>query len=188
MRKILFSTLIVLVCSVGVATAQLQKGSTLVGGGIGNIKFGLGSAANFSVNLTPNVGYFIQDNIAIGAKANLIYSGVKNSDDTFDYSLNGFGRYYFGAQEFDTLLKHGRWFLEAGVGLAGLNNAPLGFNVNFGPGYAYFLNEHVSVEGLLLYDGKFGSGSSNGFSINVGFQIYFPASKYKSMKDNPKSL
>lgn len=188
MRKILFSTLILLACSLGVATAQLQKGSTLVGGGIGDIKFGLGSAANFSVSLTPRVGYFIQDNVAIGAKVDLSYTGVKNADDTFGYELNGFGRYYFGKQEFDTLLKHGRWFLEAGVGLGGMNNAPLGFNVNFGPGYSYFLNEHVAIEGLLLYDGKFGSGSSNGLSINVGFQIYFPSSKYKNMKNNPKSL
>ncbi len=188
MKKILFSTLFVLVCSFGVATAQLQKGSTLVGGGIGNIGFGFGSAANVNVNLTPRVGYFIQDNVAIGAKVNLSYTGVKNGDDTFGYGLNGFGRYYFGDREFDTLLKNGRWFAEAGIGLAGLNNAPLGFNVNFGPGYSYFLNEHVAVEALLLYDAKFGSGSSNGLSINVGFQIYFPSSKYKSMKDNPKSL
>ncbi len=188
MRKFLFSTLLVLACSVGVASAQLQKGSTLVGGGIGNIGFGFGSAANLNVNLTPRVGYFIQDNVAIGAKVDLNIAKVKNNDASFGYGVNGFGRYYFGSNEFDTLLKHGRWFLEAGVGLAGLNDAPLGFNFNFGPGYSYFLNEHVAVEGLLLYDGKFGSGSSNGFTINVGFQIYFPSSKYKGMRDNPKSL
>lgn len=188
MKKLLLSTLLVLACSFGVATAQLQQGSTLVGGGIGSIDFGLGSASNFNINLTPRVGYFIQDNVAIGAKVNLSYTGVKDGDDTFGYGLNGFGRYYFGDNEFDTLLKNGRWFIEAGLGIAGLNNAPVGFNVNFGPGYSYFLNEHVAIEGLLLYDGKFGSGSSNGLSLNVGFQIYFPAAKYKKMKDNPKSL
>lgn len=182
MKKFLLSTVMILTFSIGAATAQLQKGSTLVGGGIGNLDVGFGSGSQFSINLTPRVGYFIQDNVAVGGKVDLGYTGQKGGNDTYSYGINAFGRYYFGEKEFDTLLKQGRWFLEAGAGIAGLKGADIGFNVNFGPGYSYFLSENVAVEGLLLYNGTFGSGSSNGLSLNVGFQIYFPSSLYKSLK------
>lgn len=181
MKKILLSALFVLACSLGAATAQLQKGSTLVGGGIGNMGFGFGSGGNFDIDLTPRVGYFIQDNVAIGAKVNFGFQGQKDNN-TFNYAVNGFGRYYFGEKEFDTLLKQGRWFAEAGVGLAGVKGAEVGFNFNFGPGYSYFLSDNVAIEGLVLYNGQFGKGSVNGLSVNLGFQIYFPSSKYKSLK------
>ena len=182
MKKILFSTLFILACSLGAATAQLQKGSTMVGGSVGNIGFGLGSGSHFNINLTPRLGYFIEDNIAIGAKLDAGFTGQRGGNTTYNYGVNGFGRYYFGPKEFDTLLKQGRWFAEAGVGVSGLKNADAGFNINFGPGYAYFLNEHVAVEALALYNGQFGSGSVHGLSLNVGFQIYLPLSKMKKMK------
>ncbi len=182
MKKILFSTLFILACSLGAATAQLQKGSVLVGGSIGNISFGLGDASVFSMGITPRAGYFIQDNLAIGAKVDAGFVTQKGGNTTYNYGVNGFGRYYFGPKEFDTLLKQGRWFAEVGAGFSGIKGADPGFNLNFGPGYAYFLNEHVAVEALALYNGQFGSGSVHGLSLNVGFQIYLPLSKIKKMK------
>ncbi len=181
MKKFLFSTLLVFACSIGVATAQLQKGSTLVGGGIADLNLGLGDDDVFTITLTPRVGYFIQDNVAVGGKVGLTYT-AQPGEDAYAYNVNAFGRYYFGEKEFNTLLKQGRWFLEAGAGIGGAKGADVGFNVNFGPGYAYFLTDNIAVEGLLLYNGIFGDGSSNGLSLNVGFQIYFPRSMYKSLK------
>ncbi|HBX21023.1 MAG TPA: hypothetical protein DEF88_11305, partial [Porphyromonadaceae bacterium] len=165
----------------GIANAQLQKGSTLVGGSIGQIDFGIGSGSKFNIGITPRIGYFIQDNIALGGKVDLGYTSQENND-TFNYGLNAFGRYYFGENEFETLLKQGRWFLEAGAGLAGHTGNEVGFNVNFGPGYAYFLSDNVAVEALLLYNTTLGKGSTNGLVLNVGFQIYFPTSTYKSAR------
>lgn len=179
--KKLFFTLSIICLTIFGASAQLQKGSTMVGGGIGSMGFQFGSGANFSMNLTPRVGYFIQDNVAIGGKVDLGFHGYKGNH-TFDYGLNAFGRYYFGPKEFDTLLKEGRWFMEAGAGIGGKNGAAVGVNLNVGPGYAYFLNEHVAVEGLVLLDTTLGTGTATGLTFNVGFQIYFPSSKYKAIK------
>lgn len=178
MRK-LFLTLSIVCLTVLGASAQLQKGSTLVGGGIGEMKFGLGKGSSFEMSLVPRVGYFIQDNVAIGAKVGL---GFQKAGDvsSYNYSLNGFGRYYFGPKEFDTLLKQGRWFAEAGLGVSGIKNGSAGFNLNFGPGYSYFLSDNVAVEGLVLVDTKLGKGSTTGLIFNLGFQIYFPYSKYKN--------
>ena len=181
--KKLFLTLSIVCLTVLGASAQLQKGSTLVGGGIGNMAFGLGNGGHFDVRLTPRIGYFIQDNIAVGGKVDLGYQGQKNNN-TFNYGLNAFGRYYFGKKEFDTLLKQGRWFIEAGAGIAGVQGAPVTANVNFGPGYSYFLSDNVAIEGLVLFDTKLGAGSSSGMTFNLDFQIYFPYSKYKREAKN----
>lgn len=181
MRNFLFVTVLFFASSIGIASAQLQKGSVLVGGGIGDLSLGLGNENVFNITLTPRVGYFVQDNVAIGGKVGLNYTAQPGTD-AYSYNVNAFGRYYFGPDEFDTLLKQGRWFLEAGAGLGGGRGAEIGFNMNFGPGYAYFITENVAVETLLLYNGTFGSGTSNGLSLNVGFQIYFPSSFYKSLK------
>lgn len=181
MKRILLSTILIFACSLGMVTAQLQRGSTLVGGGIGNLSLGLGDDNVFNINLTPRVGYFIQDNVAIGGKVGFSYT-AQPGDDAYGYNVNAFGRYYFGPNEFDTLLRQGRWFLEAGAGIGGVRGADVGFNINFGPGYSYFLTENIAVEALLLYDGTFGTGTSNGLSLNVGFQIYFPSSRYRSLQ------
>ena len=70
MKKFLMSAIVFALCSIGAANAQLEKGSVLVGGSIGDIRFGLGSGSYFSLNLTPRVGYFVQNNLAFGAKVN----------------------------------------------------------------------------------------------------------------------
>ena len=75
MKKLLMSAIMIAVCSLGAENAQLQKGSVMVGGNVGDIEFGLGSGSNFSISLTPRVGYFIQDNVAIGAKLKAGFTG-----------------------------------------------------------------------------------------------------------------
>ena len=176
------SAIMIVLCSLGAANAQLEKGSVMLGGSVGDLRVDLGSGSNIRVRLTPRVGYFIQDNLAIGAKVDLGFSGQRGGDPTYSYKLNGFGRYYFGKKEFKTGFKDGRWFAEAGVGVSGVKGAPVGLNINFGPGYAIFLNEHIALEALALYNGQIGDGNTNGLSLNVGFQIYLPSSKLKSMK------
>ena len=71
--------------------------------------------------------------------------------------------------------------------MGGVKGAEVGFNVNFGPGYAYFLNEHVALEALALYNGQFGQGSVNGLSLNVGLQIYLPVSKLEARAKSLKN-
>ena len=180
MKKFLMSAIVFALCSIGAANAQLEKGSVLVGGGIGDIQFGLGSGSNFSINLTPRVGYFVQNNLAFGAKVNAGFTGQRGDNTTFSYGINGFGRYYLGNKEVEIGPKEGHFFGEIGVGLGGVKGAEVGFNVNFGPGYAYFLNEHVALEALALYNGQFGKGTVNGLSLNVGLQIYLPVSKLEA--------
>ena len=135
MKKFLMSAIVFALCSIGAANAQLEKGSVLVGGSIGDIQFGLGSGSYFSLNLTPRVGYFVQNNLAFGAKVSAGFTGQRGRNTTFNYCITGFGSYYLGNKEVEIGPKEGHFFGEDGVGLGGVQGAPLGLKVNFGPGY-----------------------------------------------------
>ena len=190
MRKIFFMLFVILLGSAVTAKAQLEEGNVIIGGHLANMGFGLGEKSSFALGISPKVGYFIEDNIAVGGKVSLGYQTVEREGNIFDYAINAFGRYYLqpGEKGVQTPLNHGRFFAEVGAGIAGTNGASLGFNLNFGPGYAYFITPNVSLEALLKYNGTFGARSSNGLGFNLGFQIHLPSGKLRQMKENPSSL
>ncbi|WP_222166482.1 hypothetical protein [Edaphocola aurantiacus] len=164
------------------ANAQLQKGTFLVGGQLGNLNFGLGSSNNVSLSLSPKVGYFIQNNLAIGAEVPIGFTAIKGKDPIFNYGIGAFGRYYFAPKEFniDNVLNKGRFFGEVGVGIAGQTDVEVGFNLRIGAGYAYFLTPNVALETMVRYQGTYGTGNTSGLDINLGFQIHLPSKKIKS--------
>ncbi|MAJ98456.1 MAG: hypothetical protein CMD07_04185 [Flavobacteriales bacterium] len=91
MKKILLSILFVLVTTL-TTTAQTRKGTILLGAGSQ-----LSETGWLNLQITPKVGYFVQDGIAIGALINFASDNV----DKPTYELNSnlaeigvFGRYY----------------------------------------------------------------------------------------------
>lgn len=187
MKRILTSTLLLTTLGFG-SYAQLQKGTIMVGGQLANVGFGLGSASNVSVQISPKVGYFIQNNLAIGAEVPLGFNAVKGNDIIFNYGIRAFGRYYFAPKEFniDNVLNKGRFFAEAAVGVAGQTDVEVGFNLRFGAGYAYFLSPNVALETSAMYQGTYGTGNVSGLSLNLGFQIHLPTAKIRSEYYNIK--
>lgn len=177
------------------ASAQLQKGNIMVGANLANLGLRLQNdytRISFSVN--PKLGYFIQDNIAIGGEVSLgLDHQSVNSIYTneISYKVGAFGRYYISDPR-AILLKHSRFFLEANTGITGINTkteggasvTTNGFNIGVGPGVAYFITPNVGLEALLKYDLGVGFGSSptsHNFTIGVGFQIYLPTKKARAM-------
>ena len=161
-----------------VAFEAVQKGNWLVGAGIGNISHNFKSET-FNINIMPRAGYFISDNAAIGAQAQIgasFYDGGEN----FFYGATPFVRYYFPEGAAPT---H-RWFGEATAGFAGSSmkdsDGDAIFSSVFGlsAGYAHFVASNVALEGILGYtrtnaDISVGSGMS-GLSLGLGLQIYLP--------------
>lgn len=167
--------------------AQTQKGNVLVGAQLANIggTFQDGGST-FSLNLTPQAGWFIKDDLAIGPMVNLGLT-TGNGSTTFTYGVGAFGRYYIKDKSIEVLDKT-RWFLEANVGVNGVNvdvdggssTNTNGLGVGFGPGLAYFITPNIALEGLLKYDLTVGFGSSttaHRVGLNLGFQIYLPGRK-----------
>ncbi len=169
----------------GLSNAQIQEGNWMVGGQVADMKFTNG----VNISLTPQVGYFIKDNWAVGGQLGLDIFKAKGASGTqTDWTLGAFTRYYFGPNEIDSLLKNGRFFTQGNVGFGGDNSSSSsstnGVNLGIGAGYAYFLTPNVSLEGLLGVDTFVGGGSSSGkanVNLGVGFQIYLPNAKAKQV-------
>lgn len=166
MKKLIFT--LVLAAVAGAASAQFNQGRMLVGGDFSfssqteKSKSG-GTTVTFgkttSIELGPKVGYFLIDNLAVGAALDVSLTKFKpedadnDSENTFTtFGIAPFVRYY---------LSQGIFFQgQFGVG-SGKNKSTLGSvsneskfgvtNLNVGAGYAYFLNDNVAIEPMIGY-------------------------------------
>lgn len=186
------------------ASAQIQEGNVMLGADIGNglvnkastglfgFNFGLNDGAGYNVGISPKVGYFIKDNLMVGAVVNLGFTKSPENNGvgtkTTAYGVQALSRYYLSPNErgVNNLLKQGRFFLEANAGFAGINikDGPTtnGFIFGVGPGYSYFINEHVALEGMVKYNGLVGGGNTtyqNSIGLNFGVQVFLPSSDVK---------
>lgn len=198
MRKVAYLTLLAISMVFSAKTyAQTEKGNMLVGANLGNIGGVFSSqTSTFNLNLTPKLGWFIKDDIAIGGLVNLGLS-TGGGNTSFNYGVGAFGRYYIKDKEVE-LSKRSRFFLEANAGINGVNTKTdggtstntNGLGVGFGPGLAYFITPNVGLEALLKYDLTVGFGSAttaHAVGVNVGFQIYLPSAKARQLYREEKA-
>ena len=198
MRKILFLTSFLLLGVIGTSNAQLEEGNFMLGADIGSglvnpasdgllgINIGLDEGSGYNIGLSPKAGYMITDDFLLGAIVNLGYSKEsEDSDEIFVYGIQALSRFYVtpGEADVENTVPAGNFFLETNAGLAGRNvtggDTTNGFAFGFGPGYSYFLNSNVALEGSVKYNGLVGAGSDNyqnSLGINVGIQIFFAES------------
>jgi hypothetical protein len=198
MKKIVTLFAFALICSG--AFAQFNQGRYLVGGSLGfsatTGKSKTDNATNTNSHTTtifvsPDAGYFIMDNLAVGAGLSLT-SSTEKGDGTYNYkqtttmfTLSPFARYY---------LDQGIFFQgQVGFGSLSYKNKPDNsntttttkygvFNWAIGAGYAYFLNDFVAIEPMIGYksdalknkdaDVK---GIDSGIFLNIGLQVYLGA-------------
>lgn len=195
MKKIVTVFAFALLCSG--AYAQFNQGRMLVGGNLSfaanthksefnNTTTTLGKTTSFG--FTPQFGYFIIDNLAVGAGLNLTSTtskadGSNDKDTDTDFSLVPMVRYYLDPG----LFFHG----QVGFGTSSSKNVDGStttttkqglFNWGIGAGYAYFLNDYVAIEPMVMYGSNIYTNKDNdaklkisGISVNVGFQIYLGA-------------
>lgn len=177
------TSLLVLIASLFIglsASAQIQKGNVLMGGDLANINLGLDNSKVFQFNVTPKAAWFVKDNVALGGYVNLGIQTAHEQSTTFTYGVGGLGRYYAGSDM--TVLRHGRFFGEANIGIGGINVSDGGEHTNgldfgFGPGFAYFVTPSLGLETLLKYNGVGGFGNAgyqSTLTLNFGFQVYLP--------------
>lgn len=151
----------------------------MVGGNFSNLSFGLDRPNHFQFDVTPKVGWFVQDNIALGAYVDFGLQTAKNAGTSINYGIGPFARYYSGSDV--EVLNHGRIFGEVAAGIGGLNPAvggnTNGFDFSFGPGFAYFITPNIGLETLLKYNGLTGFGNDgyqHKLNLSFGLQIYLP--------------
>lgn len=182
-----FYMLVTLCCVVALSSkAQLQKGNVLIGGDLASFDLSLNEGNAFIVNLTPKAAWFIKDNVAVGGFIDFGIATAKGAGTTVNYGIGPLARYYFPTStvEVDRIF---RLFLEANVGIEGVNPAhggsTNGLGLGFGPGLAYFVTRNISLETLFKYTGLIGFGSnptSSRLQLGLGFQIYLSGSRVKT--------
>lgn len=173
MRNLLLAILFLIFASHPLIS-QTEKGTHLVGG-----QFRLDNLIRegndlFTVGLSPNYGYFVLKNFAIGARIDLQY--LKSGDrDVLSFAGIPFVRYYIPGKS------RVRFYLATGVGggIISVDGDGAGlFEWDIGPGLDFFINEHVALETTFFYEGIQQEGSN--YVSSVGFRLGFQVFLFKS--------
>ena len=183
--KAIAISLLLLVCSE--AFSQTEKGSTMIGGAL-NLQT---TKNNSNFSLTPNIGFLAARNFAIGGALNLNFSKQGDVQNNL-VGVGPFLRYYFGkTQTKPFLITEGSYLNVSSESTDPVTNIKTktktdGVGFLIGLGFAAFVNDVVAVEGLTGYnysDFKNSSGSG-GFTMRLGFQLYFNKKSYTDLKTN----
>jgi hypothetical protein len=169
----------------------IKKGNVLLGGSIGagystsKSDYSDSDYKNYYLSFSPGMGYFLIDNLAVGLHLPLSYDLSKYSDITYKTFRIGFGPYL-------------KYYSDKGIFL-GLEISVLGsfndnesdsefssstykyivYEINPCIGYAFFINQKVSLETSLNYQYQRMVSEAddiktkyNRLFIDIGFQIF----------------
>jgi hypothetical protein len=180
MKKIQLLSIICLLAAA--ANAQTEKGGFTVSGGLG---LQTGESAS-QVVFNPSFGFFVADNFLLGGFISGNFEKLGETK-TNQFGIGPFARYYIGkaatkpfvVTEFDFL---SRTTKETGAPDIKTN----GTRFLFGLGFAAFINENIAVEGITGYNySKFKDvDGSGGFTLRLGFGLYFNKRHIKDLKTN----
>lgn len=192
MQKTLLSLIILFSTFSGFA--QINKGQFLVGGSGSFYNKKISGIETTNFTLSPNVGYFFLDKLAVGLNANLGYTQSKYSinqkTDTKAYGVSPFVRYYVlpasNKVNFFAQASYG-W----GKGITSYTTNDYKFKLNttsfaFAGGPVFFITPNVAVELSIGYgqnDSKYKNGNNENklkdknFQAGVGFQIHLGKGK-----------
>lgn len=176
--------MIVAVCGslyTGSVSGQTEKGDWLVGG-----LLDLNTAKNSTTfNFSPNAGYFLVDNLAIGG--NLVFAYDKLGDlKVTTFGIGPFVRYYFTDDKVRPFFAGDMTFEKRKFETTQGSNTEDAFSWFLGGGAAFFINENVAVDGIIGYSHSKVSDEegSGGLRLRVGFQVYINRSQVQSVRSS----
>jgi hypothetical protein len=166
-KKNIFLLLGFCVVSFNFIHGQINQGAFLVGGATYfNYNFPKGGSANSEFNISPNVGMFIVQDMAIGASVSYSAFNTGSSLSIAPYMRAYFKDYFFGQLQ----VGYGRTIMD----LAGVATKTSGLIGEFQMGYTIFLTKQIAIDPALYYNfymnGKKYYGSNVG--MKLGFQIF----------------
>lgn len=166
-------TLVVLVSVTKIVSAQtVNSGAWMVGGTLGfnSVKSDGDDNSETWFNISPDLAYFIIDDLAIGSRLNF-QSYSYDGDTESQFGFGPFARYYFVNSLY---AQAGIDFGSTGDNFFSLLADEGSTTLNFAIGYSWFLNNSVAIEPSLQYsiysadeDGFLGDYSRFGFNIGV---------------------
>ncbi|UOQ54388.1 outer membrane beta-barrel protein [Hymenobacter cellulosivorans] len=192
--KTLFATGFIVLAAAAGASAQTEKGSLMVGTSLSQLSYSTsrgGYSKQFSIGITPTVGFFVVDRLALGAEVNLAYSTFRyggfpsSKARAFEYRVAPFARYYVVEAD-----KH-KFFGQASYGITGFSTRTTDELQNsferkskgsystlaVSVGYDYFISPMVALEVQPYYlrnSTQLQGARTNNWGVSVGLQIFFP--------------
>jgi len=156
MKKLLLSVVAVAGLVYG-ANAQTEKGKVILGGNVGfnSTKVEGAAKSDVSFSVVPSVGYFVDNNFAIGTGVGYNYNKqVSENSLNQAFVVAPFGRYYVGLSD------QFKFFGQLSVPMAFGNNKIVNDNgdtgakvasttsigVNIAPGFAFFPTKRIGIE------------------------------------------
>jgi hypothetical protein len=172
--KVLIIALLSSLCLFGLY-GQTEQGTWILGGGASTDLTFESDNNSFGIYVSPDIGYFVSDNLAVGSGIPLLLSTEENYR-YIAYGISPFIRYYFGPPS--ELM----FFVTGSFGINGRSskyddttNSSSSITGRAGVGCTYFLNESIGLETILgytYYKPKDYDPTSE-ISLSIGFQIYF---------------
>ena len=157
--------------------AQIEKPITkgnMIISGAGSIesyrsRYGDFASNTFNLSLSPGVGYFIIDNLAIGINTNFSITS-QGGYGVYSLGLGPYARYYFK----NGLFLNGELGYDLLHGLKNNGTKQKEYSIIPGIGYAIFLNPKVSFEPSINYRHVNGpdSNSRDGVFLELKFNIF----------------
>lgn len=171
-------TFLLAIASVTMLSAQIQKGSVLLGGTVGFNNISVDGNSVTVVNISPSAGFFLNNRFAIGSSLDFSLLFNDGGSNSTTLGLVPFARYYFnGAGK-------ARIFGQADAGFQvdfsdGSSGDPLGvFGLSIGADF--FLNDYVAIEATLGYqrqqDFQAEAGLNN-IGLNIGVSAFIGGGK-----------
>ena len=156
MKKIV-CIVVALVMSI-TANAQFEQGRMYANASLSGLDFSNNTIMGSHIEVGTKVGYFLWEDISLVAQLN--YNYYKNDFDIFNAQLGG--RYY---------ITQNGLFLGAGINLMVFEGTDVAPSLQLG--YAFFLNNHVTIEPEVYYNQSFTDSDYSTFGFRIGLGIYF---------------
>lgn len=172
--KALFFTLVWLVASFSVSTAQTEKGRWMVGAQVGNFQFSTQNQySSFSGSISPSAGYFMVNNLVVGTGIPLSLAINNYADPNGDIhnrstsvGLSPYVRYFIGSNKLKPYVGVSYAYSKSNQRTeSGYQTTKTGgFTSSVIPtvGVAYFINRSVALNAGLNY---VWSQYDNGYSM-----------------------
>lgn len=176
--------------------AQINKGQYMVGGS-GSFKYDNAGSGNTliqqTLNITPNVGYFLFDKLAVGLDVSLTSNKVKTSGTvhykSFGYTVSPFVRYYVlpTTNKFNVFAEGSYgWGASKTKYIPGVEtykNNSSGYSFSAGP--VFFVTPNVGIELSVGYSGVSNKSDQpqstkatyKGIQTGLGLQIHLGKGK-----------
>lgn len=180
MKKVLFA--VFLLVSSNAIFAQVDQGQIMVGGAAQFNRGSIGDWKSTEINIAPNLGYFVINQLAVGLRPEFTYGKTKQkingttlTNSSTTYTIAPFVRYYFMPSGEQLNI-----FADASYGFGSTKEKDESsvdenyYQIKAGP--AFFLTPNTALEFALYYRSyggdRFPDDRYNNFGLSVGFQIH----------------